>query len=298
MWLLLGGDSEIGGATYRSLVAQGHAVAATTRRRENASDERPFLDLAAPLDDWEPPGRTSGACVFAAVARLAACHADPVGSGHINVTQTLAVIERMLARDIHVIFLSTNQVFDGRSRHVPPDAPVSPVSEYGRQKARVETALRGHLARGAPIAILRLAKVVSSDIPLIRGWVEALLAGKPVRAFHDMAMAPAPTELVSAAIRALLADRAKGIYQLTGPFDISYVRVARFIASQLDAAPSLVSESSALDAGLPEGATPRHTTLDSTLMRDRYGFVVPDAWKIIENVIGTAHAHPHRTPQA
>ena len=231
--------------------------------------------------------------MFAAIARLAACHADPLGSAHINVTQTLAVIERMLARDIHVVFLSTNQVFDGRLPHVPPDALVCPVSEYGRQKACTETALRGHLARGAPIAILRLAKVVSSDMRLIRGWAASLSAGRPVTGFHDMTMAPAPTDMVSAAVGALLADRAKGIYQLTGPFDVAYSEVARFIANRIGAAPYLVSEESALDAGLPEGATPHHTTLDSTLMRDRYGFAVPEVWKIIESVIGAAHALPH-----
>ena len=61
-----------------------------------------------------------------------------------------------------------------------------PVSEYGRQKARTEAALRQHMDRGAPVAILRLAKVVSPDMPLIDGWIEALAAGKPIRAFRDM----------------------------------------------------------------------------------------------------------------
>ena len=64
------------------------------------------------------------------------------------------------------------------------------------------------MQRGAPVAILRLAKVVSPGMALIDGWVEALRAGKPVRAFHDMTLAPTPTEMVCAAIGALLDDRA------------------------------------------------------------------------------------------
>ena len=231
MWLLVGGDSEIGAATCRALTAAGRPVVATTRRPERATADRPLLDLAQPLGDWQPPAGTRSACVFAAIARLAACADDPAGSAHINVTQTLAVIERLLARGIHVVFLSTNQVFDGKAANVAPEAeaPTCPVSEYGRQKARTEAALREHMGRGAPVAILRLAKVASPGMALIKGWVDALTSGKPIRAFHDMTMAPTPTGLVTAAIEALMADRAHGIYQLTGPRDVAYSEVGRFL---------------------------------------------------------------------
>ena len=90
MLLIVGGDSEIGAATARAMQARGLAVAATTRRREVVTPDRPLLDLAAPLDDWEPPPGTKAACLCAAVARLAACADDPQGSAHINVVQTLA----------------------------------------------------------------------------------------------------------------------------------------------------------------------------------------------------------------
>jgi dTDP-4-dehydrorhamnose reductase len=285
MILLVGGDSEIGAATARFLTAQGQSVAATTRRPDRVSVDRPLLDLAASLDGWEPPAGTRAACVFAAIARLAACADDPTGSAHINVIQTLTLIERLVARGIYVLFLSTNQVFDGTTPNVSADTRTCPTSEYGRQKARVEAALLEHIHRRAPVAILRLAKVVSRHMALIDGWVEALSAGKPVRAFHDMTLAPTPTEMVSAAIRTLMEDRATGIYQLTGPRDVTYAEVARFVASHLDAKPSLVAETSALDAGLPQGSTPRHTTLDSSDLRDHYGLEVPDVWRIIEPMV-------------
>src|SRR4051812_28366990 len=89
MILLVGGDSEIGAATKAFLAGQGHLVAATTRRADRASADRPWLDLAAPLDAWEPPAGTRSTCIFAAIARLAACAADPVGTAHVNVSQTL-----------------------------------------------------------------------------------------------------------------------------------------------------------------------------------------------------------------
>jgi dTDP-4-dehydrorhamnose reductase len=284
VWLLIGGDTEIGAATCRALTAAGRPVAATTRRPERVTADRPLLDLARPLDDWQPPAGTRSACVFAAIARLAACAGDPAGSAHINVTQTLAVIERLLVRDIHVVFLSTNQVFDGKTPNVAPEARTCPMSEYGRQKARTEAVMGEYMARGAPVAILRLAKVASPGMALIKEWVDALTSGKPIHAFHDMTMAPTPTGLVMAAIEALMADRAQGIYQLTGPRDVIYSEIGRFLAGRLGADPRLVTESSARDAGLPEGANPPHTTLDSSRLRHRYGLEVPDAWDVIKTL--------------
>ena len=288
MFLLVGGDSEIGAWTYRHLTTSGKAAAATTRRPERASDDRPLLDLAADLSAWQPPAGTSAACIFAANARLAACAADPSGSAYVNVDQTLALAEKLMARGAYVLFLSSNQVFDGSAAGVPADHAPCPVSEYGRQKARTEAALRDRMLRGAPVAILRLAKVVSPTMPLLQDWMRALSAGVPIRAFHDMTMAPVPIGLVSAAIAALMESRAPGLFQLTGPQDVSYTDVARHLADRLGAAPALVTPVSAHEAGMPDGATPRHTTLDSTALRQRFGIVAPGPWEVVNAVADAA----------
>jgi dTDP-4-dehydrorhamnose reductase len=162
---------------------------------------------------------------------------------------TIALAERLLANDIHVLFLSTNQVFDGSVPHVLAVAPTAPVSEYGRQKARAEVALREMMARGAPAAILRLAKVISSRTPLLRDWATALRAGKPIRAFHDMTMSPVAADLVARTIEALMADRATGIFQLSGPRDVTYERAGHFLAERLGADVSLVAPTSVAKAG-------------------------------------------------
>jgi len=285
MFLIVGGDSEIGAAAHRAMKAQGLSVAATTRRRDRVASDRPFLDLAAPLHDWAPPPGTQAVCLCAAIARLAACADDPQGSAHVNVVQTLALAETCLARDIAVLFLSTNQVFDGRTPHERAAAAHSPVSEYGRQKARAETALLRQLESGAPVAILRLAKVVSDTMPLIGGWIKDLTAAKPIRVFNDLKLAPTPTDQVCTAIAAVLQDRARGIFQLTGPRDVSYADIGGFLAAYLDADTKLVNQTSARAAGLPEGATPPHTTLDSSRMRVHYGLDVPDVWDVVERVV-------------
>jgi dTDP-4-dehydrorhamnose reductase len=295
MLLLIGGDSEIGVATVHELQALGRPVLATTRRTDNVSEQRPFLDLSQPLDQWEPPPGTQVACIFASVARMTACAADPAGSRFINVDQTLAAVDRLASRGIYVLVLSTNQVFNGGTPQVAADTDLDPISEYGRQKADMEKVLRQSMAKGAPIAILRLAKVVSPNIPLLQGWFSQLAAGKPVQAFSDMTLAPTPVGAVTRAIAALLADQIKGIFQLSGPRDVAYLDAGRWLAARIGVDVNLVQPVTTASAGLPGGINPRHTTLDSSLLRQRYGLMVPDAWEVMETVV---HASPERVQPA
>ena len=286
-FLLVGGDSEIAGATLAHLRRQGTPAVATTRRRGHQR-ERVFLDLAAPLGDWQPPAGVEAACIFAAVGHLVDCHRDPAGSRLVNVTGTIELVERLVARGIYVLFLSTNQVFDGTRAHVPAGAPLCPVSEYGREKADTETRLQAMLAEA--LGILRLAKIVSPGMPLLRQWQAALAAGQSIRPFHDMVMAPTPVGAAAAAIAALLADRAAGIWQLTGSQDVSYAEIAGYIAQQIGADPALVRPVAAASAGMPEGSTPRHTTLDSGALQRRFAIAAPEPWPTIEAVLGAPEA--------
>ncbi|MBR1282944.1 sugar nucleotide-binding protein [Bradyrhizobium sp. AUGA SZCCT0177] len=189
----------------------------------------------------------------------------------------MALIDLLVARRIYTLFLSTNQVFDGGTPHVAADAPMSPVSEYGRQKAETESLLHKRVADGAPIGVLRLAKVVSPGMALLSTWTQELARGRAIRAFSDLTMAPTPVDLVAISSARMMEERLSVIAQLTGPRDVTYVETARFLAKKNGVDPRLVEAVSALESGMPRGATPGNTTLGSSLITKRYGIIVPDA---------------------
>ena len=285
--LIVGGDSEIAAATTAYLRERGHDVIATTRRREREAADRPFLDFTEAIEDWPVPDGVTAACLCAAIARLNDCARDPAGSAMINVTGTLALANKLLAQGIAVLFLSTDKVFDGERACVPADASPCPVSEYGRQKAAAEAALDDLMREGAPAATLRLAKVVMPGMALLREWIAELNGGRPIRAFHDMMMAPTPVALVAQAIDQLLPVPTSGIFQLTGPRDVDYGAVARYLARRIEADPKLVETVSAYSVGLPIGSTARNTTLDSSALAERFDIVVPDVWLVVDQLIET-----------
>lgn len=285
MFLMIGANSEIGKATASVMRDMGETVISTTRRSDEVSPDRVFLDFDRSTADFEPPPGVTAACIFVAVARLAACEADPVGSSLINCQRTIELADRLTARGIYTLFLSTDKVFDGTRPLVPADAPHAPVSAYGRQKARTERAMKERMAGGSPVGILRLAKVMSPGIALIEGWKTALSAGRQIEAFHDMAMAPTPSALVARAITALLKDRMPVIAQLTGPRDLPYTEIGRFVAGAVGADETLVRPVSALDKGMPLGATSLNTTLDSSYLADRFGIVSPDVLDVVRDLL-------------
>ena len=104
-----------------------------------------------------------------------------------------------------------------------------------------------------------------------------------MRAFTDLMFAPVPIALVVAAVAALLADRARGIFQLSGPRDISYSEAAHFLARRL--VPTNADRGHERPRWRPAARRGRavHLTHFSTL-RARYGIVVPDAWEVLDRI--------------
>lgn len=285
MWLVVGGDSEIGGAIVREFEARGEQVVATTRRVERVSTSRVLLDLARSPVGWQPPKPARAACFCAAVARLADCANDPAGSRSINVAQTAAWVDHLRQLGTSVVFLSTNQVFDGRRPHVAVGEPTCPTSEYGKQKATAEGLLRASKIEQAPVSILRLAKVVDERWSLLQHWRERLSKRQPVEAFYDMMLAPVLATTVAAAVTNLMEDRASGTFQLSGPQDLSYAEVAKIIAAEIERPMSLVAEVSALAANLPIGSTPLNTTMDSSVLEALYGIAPASPTEVVRQLL-------------
>jgi nucleoside-diphosphate-sugar epimerase len=100
MFLIVGANSEIGSAAARLIRARDGEVVTTTRRVSDASVDQVHLDFEQPIEGFRVPEGVAAACIFVAVARLAACAADPVGSARINVERTLALVDRLTARGV------------------------------------------------------------------------------------------------------------------------------------------------------------------------------------------------------
>ncbi|MBX9579158.1 MAG: sugar nucleotide-binding protein, partial [Gemmataceae bacterium] len=235
------------------------------------------LDLAADPGSWVLPDRVAVAYLCAAVTSVGGCRHDPAGTAAVNVTRTLALADRLRDHGAHVVFLSTNLVFDGSAPHVPEDAVPCPRTEYGRQKAAVEAKLL--IAGGA--TVVRFTKVLPPDWPLLVGWADKLLRGEAVAAFTDLRMAPVPLAVAAEALARVGAARPGGVVHVSGDEDVSYAAVARELAARLGVAGELVRETPAAAGGVPPEAAPRHTTLGAGRLAREQGLTPPPVHRTI-----------------
>ncbi|HEY0322895.1 MAG TPA: sugar nucleotide-binding protein [Pyrinomonadaceae bacterium] len=281
--VIVGADSLIGLALMNELQQTGARVIGTTRRREALDDSHVYLDLAVDVEEWASPVPATVAVICAGMTGLEACERDPVATGRVNVQGVLTVAKSLAATGAFVIYLSSNAVFDGAVHERRASDRVSPVTEYGRQKALVEKSL---MALGSNVSIVRLTKVLKPRTGLLAGWHKSLKRGEVVHPFRDMVMAPLPLSFVTGVLSRLIELRLPGIMQVSAARDVTYAEAARHIARSVGAAPELVQPVSFTEAGITKSAAPEHTTLDTTRLRAELELEPPDVWETIISASG------------
>lgn len=280
--LVVGADGLIGRTLCGYLESVGKRVLRTTRRREELSLKRVFLDLEdEAVAEWDPRCRIAIAYLCAGVTSLERCRREPERSHRVNVDNTVRLARRLAGAGAFVVFLSTNLVYDGSVPLRRADEATCPVTEYGRQKAAVERAL---LASGAGVSIVRLTKVVSGEIMPFRGWLQVLRNREPIYPFADMVMAPLPLAFAIEALHRIADRRLEGIVQVSAERDISFADAACRLASRMSAPLDLVRPVRAAEAGCSFEAIPKHTTLDTSRMRVEAEMTPPEAWCAIDKV--------------
>ena len=171
-------------------------------------------------------------------------------------------------------------------RTLQPDAPHSPLTEYGRQKARAEAGFSRRMERGMPAAILRLAKVVFARYAVAsRLESTSLQPVMPIRAFSDMTMAPVENRdgraMRSHAMMKDVCTRGLPAHGTARPLVLGD-RAPHGMELGVDR--SLVGEGTTVEAGLPKGSGRMHTTLDSSRLATSTELAPPDVLAVVNSV--------------
>lgn len=278
-FLVIGGDSGIGRALAAHLRAEGHPVATTSRRGPAA------LDLAEPPALWPAlPEGVEVAYLCAAMTRLDACRADPDQARRVNVTGTVTLARRLHDQGCRVVFLSSDQVFDGTAPRRKASERPCPRTTYGRLKAEAEAAV---LALGAHHCVVRLGKVIGPDWPMLVAWRRALEAGETIHPFHDLPVAPVGRDQVAALLKAVGIWQTGGVIQWTAPEDHSYADLAHRLAEALGPVPGRVSPVSCRAGTTCLEWYPQYATLDARRAWDELGLRPEPADRLIGRLVMT-----------
>lgn len=217
-FLIVGASGFVGRHTYDYAKSLGYKVLGTQARE--GDPHLIVFDLlkdriADCLEDsflrGEPP---IFGIICAGIASTDRCFLEKERSHEINVTGTIRLIEDLVKLNIKPVYLSTSAVFDGRVGYYPDIYPYSPLSEYGRQKVKVEEYIRTHIPQAL---ILRLDKVVDDDVAarnMFSEWYQLIRESKPILCIEDQLFAPTSVKDVAKAIILSCQKGLSGCYNL------------------------------------------------------------------------------------
>ena len=219
--LVIGLESQIGSALFEKLsLRYEKSVYGTTRRIDHSqqSDRLIYLDLGNPDTFIEKGCRFDHVVFCAGITSIADCESNTKLCRQINVVGTSKLIQHFSDYGCHVVFLSSNSVFDGSKSFARIGDSTSPNSSYGKFKVEVEN----RFLNNKNVAILRLTKVITASTPFIRKWLEELDRGDQIAVFDDCFVSPISIDDVLGSIELLIDRRSSGIYHLGGATEVSY----------------------------------------------------------------------------
>lgn len=282
--LVVGGTGLLGGALVRALARAGApgapaapTVAATWRETPPSAAA---LATGAAWERFELADPTAAAALLGAHSPRVVVHAavparreDYADALVLGAARLAAAARAHGATFVHV---SSDMVFNGASGPFAENAPLSPITEYGRAKAEAERAVRA----ADPTAILVRAPLLYRLHPPDRGlahWLDGLARGDGYPLFDDEIRCPAHVDDVAAALAELACRQIAGgpdraapgaTYHAVGPVPVSRYALGTALLAALGMDPALATRGRLADSALVRprelvlttAATPRWLT--------------------------------------
>lgn len=261
-YLVVGGDSLVGGGLFRALRRRGHVALVSTRRRETLGADRICLDFESD-EAFLAPTQIDYAFIVAAATNYERCETDPLAH-RINVDLIPRLVLSLLDQGVFVAFISTNSVFGGERPWPHEDDPHAPGIAYAKQKDEAEKIIRQGASRAGTeerLNIVRLTKILDRQTSPLPAWCSAWARGEPVQPFADLIFAPMSVQFVGEALATIGEKRVSGNLHLSGAENVSYVDLATHLARAMGVDPRLIEPTTAEAKGIHIAFKPRYSGL-------------------------------------
>lgn len=160
-YLVLGANGYIGSYLYDRMKQDRVNVVGTGHRNHSVNDLIHFnilhdsiVDVVKLVEDEE-----KAAVICIAQTNIDQCRAEYQLARDINVVQTKKIIEVLAKENFHIIFFSTDNVFDGKRGNYTEQDKTNALNCYGKMKEELENFVTVHYSDAC---IFRLPKVLGS----------------------------------------------------------------------------------------------------------------------------------------
>ncbi len=150
----------------------------------------------------------------AALSRTKACEQDPDQAHRDNVEVTAHLAQ--LSKDIPFIFLSSGEVFDGKTGWYSEADEPNPINVYGRTKLDAERVVLQNPQHTVVRIVLTSGTSQNGDRSFVDDMCRTAKAGKDVTLYADEFRCPLPAGVIARAVWELVDRKQPGLYHLGG----------------------------------------------------------------------------------
>ena len=150
----------------------------------------------------------------AALSRTKDCEQDPEAARRLNVEVTAHLAQ--LPQDIPFIFLSSGEVFDGRTGWYSETDEPSPINVYGQTKLEAEQAVLQNPRHTVVRIVLTAGTSETGDRSFVEDMCRIAKAGKDVTLYADEFRCPLPAGVIARVIWELVDRKQPSLYHLGG----------------------------------------------------------------------------------
>ena len=150
----------------------------------------------------------------AALSRTKDCEQDPEKARCINVESTAYLAK--LSQGIPFLFLSSGEVFDGRTGWYSESDEPNPINVYGQTKLEAEQTVLQNPGHTVVRIVLTAGTSQEGDRSFVEDMCRTAKAGKDVTLYADEFRCPLPAGVIARAIWELLGCARPGLYHLGG----------------------------------------------------------------------------------
>ena len=234
--LIIGATGFIGRYLLRRLAdSPGVAVSGTYRANapgvEGVEWHRAELTNAQSIEAAFSSVRPDVVVHLAAMADVGACEREPERATAVNVVGTSTVARLCERWGAHLVFVSTEYVFDGQRGFYREDEAPVPVTHYGRTKQEAEQVVAELASRWS---VVRTSIVYGWPTPGRRNFVpslvERLKSGQPYAGHWKVLRTPVYVGHLVDGIAALVEQQSPGVFHIAGRDWVSMYEFAIAVA--------------------------------------------------------------------
>ena len=211
----------------------------------------------------------------AALTNVDWCEDHPQETQHVNVSMSRNLAGAAQHVGAHLVYVSTDSVFDGTSGNYSETQTPSPRNAYGQSKLAGEHAVQ---EAGSDHLIVRtnIYGWNLQDKQSLAEWIlHRLEAEEPVPGFFDVHFTPILVNDLSEIVLDMMEHKMQGVYHVVGAQTCSKYEFALQIAEMFGLDKSLISPVSLMESVL-RAPRPKNTSLRTEKIRQELSRAMPD----------------------